>query len=97
MAIKVVATIALNQDAPDAIETYFQTAMPMLEKVGAKVLQQFTLGEAVVGEKVGETLMIVEYPDMQALDAVFGSAAYKAIIPARDKAFSTYNIRVISE
>ncbi len=97
MAVKVMATIQINPDAPDALQTYFETTSPLLENVGARVVERFALGEPIVGESLGESLMIVEYPDLLAVDGVFGSEAYKAIIPVRDKAFLKYNICVLGD
>lgn len=96
MTIQVVATIAINPDEPKALEEYFKVTMPLLEEVGAKVIQRFDLGEVVVGQAVAETLMVVEYPSLDALDSVFKSDLYKSIIPFRDKAFKTYNVSVLS-
>lgn len=95
MPIRVVATIEIDPSEGDATDKYFNTTLPLLERVGARILEQFKVGDAVVGERLGETLMIVEYPNLEAVDAVFGSQEYRAIIPYRDKAFRKYNICII--
>lgn len=96
MAIQVVACLTLNPDEPEAIQTYFDTAMPLIESVGAVIRQRFDIGEAIIGERIAETMMVVEYPDHDALESVFESDDYKAIIPARDKAFLKYSVNVLS-
>ncbi len=96
MSVQVVACIAINPDEPEALQAYFDATLPLLEEVGARVLQRLDITDVVVGQKMGETLMVVEYPDLGALDRVFESDRYKAIIPMRDKAFSTYNVSVLN-
>lgn len=97
MPLQVVACVTPNPDEPEAQKEYFSVTMPLLEQVGARIIQKFDMGDAVVGERVAETLMVVEYPSLEALDQVFKSDAYKSIIPARDKAFKTYNVSIIGE
>jgi len=97
MPVQVVACISINPDEPDALKTYFDTTTSLLEEVGARVLQKMDTEAVVVGKPIAETLMVVEYPDLQALDRVFKSPEYKAIIPARDKAFLTYNVSILTQ
>ncbi len=70
---------------------------PLLDEVGAQIKTSFGIGDAVVGEPVGERLMIVEYPSLEALNKIFESDAYKSIVPARDRAFSKYSVSIIEE
>lgn len=96
MTVKVIASIKVNPEEPDALRTYLDVTMPLLDAAGGQIVQSFEKGESVVGELDFDRVMIVEYPDLAALDKVFKSEAYKAIIPIRDKAFTRYGISVIS-
>jgi uncharacterized protein (DUF1330 family) len=40
---------------------------------------------------------MVEYPSREAVDMVFGSAEYAAVIPHRDRAFLDYAITIIDD
>jgi uncharacterized protein (DUF1330 family) len=51
----------------------------------------------MVGDRPAQTMIIVEYPDRNAVDRVFNSAEYRAIIPLRDRAFSKYQVSVVAE
>ncbi|MEM7060319.1 MAG: DUF1330 domain-containing protein [Pseudomonadota bacterium] len=95
--VQVVASLSINPEEPEALETYFQVAMPLIERVGAKVVQKIEVGEAVVGEQPSEMVMLVEYPSYEAVQRVFNSAEYQAIIPAREKAFLKYNVCIVSK
>lgn len=97
MSIKVVATIETDPDQQDAVDKYFSTVLPMLDGVGAKIVDRMEIGEVVVGKSLGASILIVEYPNMEALEAVFGSSTYKKLMPTRDLAFRTYNINVLRE
>lgn len=96
MSVKVIALVTINDDQPMALATYLAATGPLLEAVGAKIIQRFSVQEAVVGRKPAQSVMIVEYPNRQAVDAVFGSQIYQDIVPIRDTAFSTYNVSVAS-
>ncbi|WP_323766726.1 DUF1330 domain-containing protein [Antarctobacter sp.] len=96
MSVYVIACLTVNPDHDDDYQTYISAAMPLLEKVGGQLSQQFPVGDVVVGKKVAETIMVVEYPDIAAVHALFESQEYQALIPVRDRAFSTYNISIVS-
>ena len=95
--VQVVASLTINPDEPEAVETYFETAMPLLEKVDAKVVQRLELGTAVIGERPSEVVMLVDYPSYEAVESVFNSPEYKAIAPTRDKAFLKYNVCIVNK
>lgn len=96
MSVYVIACLTPDPKHMDAYQTYLATAFPLLEKVGAKLSQHFPVGDVVVGEKPAETIMVVEYPDIAAVHALFQSEEYKALIPVRDRAFSTYSVSIVS-
>ena len=95
--VQVVASLSINPDEPEAVDAYFGVAMPLIEKVGAKVLQKIEVGEAVIGEQPSELVMLVEYPDYESIERVFESIEYQAIIPTREKAFLKYNVRIVTK
>lgn len=94
MTVTVFAHITINDDAPEALAEYFQITAPLLESVGAKIVNRITLSESVVGKPVAKTIVEVEYPDRDAVLKVFRSAEYERAIPARDRAFTEYHISI---
>lgn len=96
MSVYVIACLTPNPDRPDDYQTYIKVAMALLEKVGGKLSQQFPVGDVVVGNKPAETIMVVEYPDIAAVHSLFQSEEYKALIPVRDRAFTTYSVSIVS-
>lgn len=97
MSITVVAMTSINEDEPMALAEYLSVTGPLLQRAGAKILKRFTVNEVVVGHRPAKTVFIVEYPNRDAVEAVFGSEEYKSIIPARDLAFTEYNVTVASD
>ena len=95
--IEVIASLTFNAEEPKAVETYFQVATQLMEKAGAKVTQQIQVGASVIGEQAMEIVMLVEYPSFDALEDVFKSEEYQALIPIRDKAFVKYNVCVVNK
>lgn len=97
MPVQVVACLSANPDAPEAQQEYYASTLPLMEAAGGRVVQRHSLGKVVMGQPVAETLLVVEYPDLDAMAQVFNSPAYRAIIPVRDKAFNTYSVSVLNE
>ncbi len=95
--VQVVASMAFNPQEPEALQTYFDVAMPLLQKVGAKVAQKIEVRDPVIGVKASEIVMLVDYPSYDAIDRVFESDEYKAVIPIRDKAFLKYNVCIVND
>lgn len=97
MAVKVIALVTINDDAPLALAQYLDVTTPLLEKAGAKIIQRFTLNEAVVGKRPAQSVVIVEYPSKEAVSDVFDSTEYQAIKSVRDRAFSNYQVSIVAD
>lgn len=95
MSTYVIACVTINPDQKDAYQAYLETTLPLLEKVGGKIFQCFDVDDVVVGDKPAETIMVVEYPDVDAVHSLFGSPEYQEIIPMRDRAFATYSVSIV--
>ncbi|WP_425655739.1 DUF1330 domain-containing protein [Roseobacter sp. EG26] len=97
MPVKVLALVTINEHQPRALASYLKATGPLLEAVGAKIVQRFTVSEAVVGKKPAQSVMIVDYPNREAVGLVFGSQIYQDIIPIRDTAFIDYHVSVVAD
>lgn len=95
--LQVIASLKTNPEEPEALQTYFDTAIPLLERAGAKIRQRIEVGDEIVGKNAPEIMMLVDYPSYEAIDAVFQSAEYKSVIPVRDRAFLKYNVCIVNE
>lgn len=97
MTVTVVAMVSMNDDEPMALAEYFRVTGPLLEKAGATIKKNFTINEVVVGHRPAKTVFIVEYPNKAAVDMVFNSPEYQAVIPSRDLAFSEYSVTIAAD
>lgn len=96
MSVKVLALVTINEEQPRALASYLKATGPLLEAVGAKIIQRFTVNEAVVGSQPSQSVMIIDYPSREAVGQVFSSKIYQDVIPIRDKAFFDYNISLVT-
>lgn len=94
MTVTVVALLSINDAEPAALGEYFRITSPLLERAKARIVNRFTLHEAIVGNRPAQMAVIVEYPDRAAVDMVFESREYRSAIPARDRAFLTYQVSI---
>ena len=97
MTVTVLATVTFAKDQAEALTKYLEVTAPLLQRAQAQVKTVFELNEAVVGNRPAKQLIIVEYPNREAVDMVFKSPEYKALIPTRDKAFSTYDVTIADQ
>ena len=96
MTVQVIALVTINEDEPIALAKYLETTAPLLEEAGARIVQRFDIGEAVVGGVPAQTVIVVDYPDRDAVDRVFQSDVYRDVRPYRDKAFRDYKVSVVT-
>lgn len=94
MTVTVIAQISVNDAAPEKLAAYFKVTSPLLASVGAKILSRFDVQETVVGRGGSKTIVVVEYPDRDAVLHVFNSEEYQNIKNVRDAAFSDYHISI---
>ena len=95
MTVKVIALVTINEDQPMALAKYLELTTPVLDRVGAKIVERYQLETEVVGERPAQTVIIVDYPSRDDVDEVFSSDEYEAAKPYRDKAFADYVVSVV--
>ncbi len=97
MTVTLIAMVTINEDNPMALARYLEVTQPLMEHAGAKIIQRFQIGKAVMGHSKAKTVILAEYPSPEAVDLVFQSKEYDAIKPVRDQAFSSYDISMVAE
>jgi uncharacterized protein (DUF1330 family) len=95
MPVTVIALVTVREDRPADLAAYMEATAPLLARAGGRIVQRFKVSEVVAGRRPAQTVLIVEYPNRAAVDAVFGSLDYQRIIPYRDRAFSEYHVSVV--
>ena len=97
MSVRVVGLVTVNEEAASALAAYLRAVLPLLDAAGARIEQRFTVNEVVVGPRPATLVMILEFPDREAVDALFGSPAYKALTALRQEAFQSYQVSVVTD
>lgn len=97
MAITVIGLVTVAQDQEQALAHYLEVSASLLERANAVVTQRFTVNETMIGHEQPKTVVMVEYPSREAVDLVFLSEEYQALIPTRDIAFTSYSISVAEQ
>lgn len=87
-----VVTSTTNPEQGPALQQYVQGVMPMLMAIGGQVIKRSKIDEAYWGKASFEYLLVMDFPSREQLVELFDSAAYMALIPDRNKAFSEINI-----
>ncbi len=95
--VTVMALVTIAEDQPMALAEYLRVSTILLDRVGARITNRFAVSEMVVGSAPAQSVLMVRYPSRAAVDLVFGSPEYKALIPVRDRAFLTYKISIVTE
>ena len=97
MVVRVIALLEIREDESFALGEYFRITNPLLERANARIVSRFEVNQAVVGHPPPRTIVVVEYPDLDAVKSVFDSPEYASIARIRDVAFSSYSVSLVEE
>jgi uncharacterized protein (DUF1330 family) len=97
MTVTVLALVTLAENQEAALAHYLDVTAPLLERANAIITKMFDLNETVVGPRTAKRMILVEYPSRAAVDLVFNSDEYQALIPTRDIAFTSYFISIAEQ
>lgn len=84
--------VTLGTLAPGGAAHYADYAagvLPLLRQAGATIRERLQGRAALVGATFPELVAVIEFPDDAAMHAFLASAAYRALIPHREKAFTS--------
>lgn len=96
MTVKVIAITTVNPREPEALQEYLSRVAPLIESVGAKMLERYETQRTIVGNSMPQFVTLMEYPDEYAVEKVFGSDEYAGLKEVRHKAFTHYQIALVS-
>lgn len=97
MSVLIFAETTVNPDKPDALTAYMATTSPLLEKVGATIVQRYEVVEHVMGDTPAKFITIVRYPSREAVDQLFKCPQYKSLDKIKEEAFLHYRISIVRE
>ncbi|MGC1504915.1 MAG: DUF1330 domain-containing protein [Sulfitobacter sp.] len=97
MTVTVIGLVTVAEGESAALAHYLAVSAKLLERANAVVTKRFSINETVIGTGPVKSVVMVEYPSREAVDLVFLSEEYQALIPTRDKAFSSYDISIAEQ
>ncbi|MEP6781281.1 MAG: DUF1330 domain-containing protein [Gemmatimonadaceae bacterium] len=79
----------LHDDGAEALGRYAAVVIPLIEAAKGTVLGRGTFVEALVGktEDCPGFVALIQFPDAECIRKLLSSAAYRAAVPDRTKAF----------
>jgi len=86
-----IANAVPNPENMADMKGYLQQSAPLLDGLGGSPAKRMKVTEVINGDTPA-LVLIMDFPDREALAAVFASDAYKALIPIRDRGFLRMDI-----
>ncbi len=87
-----IANAVPNPEHMEDMKAYLQQSGPLLNGLGGSAPKRMKVTHVINGESVPALVLVMGFPDRDALSAVFESEAYKALIPTRDRGFLRMDI-----
>ncbi len=87
-----VVTAMPNPDNSSEMQAYLKGAMPLLAGAGGTLVKRLKVQGSLTGKPSFGMVMVMDFPDKAKIEAVFASESYAALVPNRDKGFSSIDI-----
>ncbi len=87
-----VVTAMPNPEEKESMQAYLQGVLPLLMGAGGQLVKRVKVTKSLTGKPSYGMVLVMDFPDSEKLEAVFASDAYSAIVPARDKGFTSVDI-----
>lgn len=87
-----IAALWVRPEKAAELQSYFQQAMPIATKHGARPLAGFTLARASIGTFNPTRLGLAEWPSAAAFQAFLDDPAAQALFPLRDSALTKMSV-----
>ncbi len=93
MNIKIILIIIafVNPNETESFNHYVTHIREMYTSVGAKPVK-YPVDHMVLGDEKPDFIMVVEFPNQEALQELFMSKEYNELAPFREKAFNKLNV-----
>jgi len=92
-----IVTATPNSNEQESMQAYLKGVMPLLMQAGGQLIKRVKVVSAVAADSPFGMAMVMDFPDQQSVDTMFSSGAYKALIPAREKGFSSMTICIAQD
>ncbi|MEZ4364009.1 MAG: DUF1330 domain-containing protein [Kofleriaceae bacterium] len=93
-SVTVVVTAVFNPEELQVAQSYMQGAIPLLLKGGGEIISRVRAERALVGEARYDACMVLRFPSVSAVEAIFASPEYAALVPLRKAGFKSVDVVV---
>ncbi len=83
---------SVNPSEQKAFDFYADQMRRLYENVGATVTDRYPVVQTLMGEDRPDFILVVKFPGEQALNKLFSSDEYKALLPYRDRGFGQLKV-----
>jgi uncharacterized protein (DUF1330 family) len=91
-ATTLVVTASPNPSEPEAMQDYLKGVLPLLMGAGGQPVKRLKVTDAVGGTPGYGMVLVMNFESKDDVAAMFESEEYKALIPAREKGFTSMSI-----
>ena len=91
-----VVTAVPNPSEMESVQEYLQGVMPLLMGAGGKPVKRLKVDKVILGTPSGMVL-VMDFDSAKAINAIFESDDYAALVPVRDRGFTEMNILITRE
>ena len=92
-----VVTCVPNPHEQESMQTYLKGVTPLLAGAGGQLVKRLKVQSALAGKPPHGMVLVMDFPDQERVEAMFSSEAYAAILPARDKGFTSIDVCFATE
>jgi uncharacterized protein (DUF1330 family) len=82
----------VNPNEIESYEQYTQNAGPIFKKAGGVPVAKYQIKERIIGTGEAQFVVVMEFPSVEVIKNLFESEEYKALLPIRDKAYTSLNV-----
>lgn len=93
----VVVTAMPNPAEQESMQAYLKGVSPLLMAAGGVVIKRLKVQGSLTGKLPHGAVLVVDFPDRAKVEAMFASEDYTALLPSRDKGFSSVDICFASD
>lgn len=92
MTAQLIVVATRRPDSDDDYKAYLSVAGPLMMAAGGAFAANYTKVDDLAGEDGPQQVIIVDFPDETAARSLFKNPEYQAVIPLRDRAFTSLNM-----
>ena len=96
MPATLVVTGTPNPAEMESVQSYLKGVMPLLIGAGGALVKRLKVAKIVNGRPSGMVL-VMDFPSEEAVEELFASDAYQALVETRDTGFSEMNILITGD